>query len=76
MKVDHKELRKQLRYVVREILAEVLTYELVGAIEKKLAARMDAALDKINERQKDISAYVVRNSAKGGVGLNTEGEGK
>lgn len=60
MSNNPKDLRKQLRNVVQEILPEVLTSELIAALKKEI----NAYLDKIDERQKNISSYIVRNSTK------------
>ena len=62
--MDQKELRKQLRIILRDVLPEVLTSELVVAVEKKLRVEMNDRLNKIDERQKDVQSFLVRNSLK------------
>ena len=59
-----KDIRKQVRNVVNEILQEVLSTELVKHIEIKLRNEMNARLNIIDERQKDIQGYMVRQSAR------------
>lgn len=54
-----KDLRKQLRNVIQEILPELLTSELMKVLEQKITARLDL----IDQRQKDITGYMVRQSA-------------
>lgn len=61
---DLKVLRGQIRQIVKEMLPEVLAMELIKAMEKKLGDDMNAALDRINEQQKQINSYVIRNSVK------------
>lgn len=57
-----KDMRKQLRNVVKELLPEILTAEFRAEILMKLYKELKARLDEIDQRQKDIQSYVVRNS--------------
>lgn len=57
-----KDLRKQVRNVVKEVLPEILGNELVKEIEYKLRQEINARLNLIDDRQKDIQSYVVRQS--------------
>lgn len=63
MSTNAKELRGQLRQVVKEMAQELITKELVDTIEKKLRTEMNARLNLIDERQKQIQGYMVRQSA-------------
>lgn len=54
-----KELRSQMRNVVKELLTE----ELVRAVEEKLRKEINGRLNVIDQRQKDIAGYMVRQSA-------------
>lgn len=69
-----KELRKQLRIIVQEILPEVLTNELVATLSKQVTAKLEQRLDgisahliqaikTIDDRSKDVQAYIIRNSS-------------
>lgn len=58
-----KDLRKQLRNVVKEILPELLQSEAVEAIYRLLREELGKRLDAIDERQKEIAGYMVRQSA-------------
>lgn len=66
-----KELRKQLRNVVQELLPELLKKELTEAMFKTLMEHLNNRMDfvsasakdsiaKIDERQKEMHSYVVR----------------
>lgn len=57
-----KQIRGQLRQLVKELLPEVLTEQLVEAIQKKLSGQLYEGLNKIDDRQKDLQAYLVRNT--------------
>ncbi len=61
MSKDIKVLRGQLRALVKEILTE----EIVRAVEERLTKRMDARLDKIDQKQKDILGFTVRTTQLG-----------
>lgn len=58
-----KDIRKQVRNVTQEILSDVLNNELVTAMEVRIMTYVKKRLDAIDERQKDIQAYMIRNSA-------------
>lgn len=58
-----KMLRGQVRQAVKEMFPEVLNQELVQNAFKKLNDEIKRRLDIIDERQKDIQAYMVRHSA-------------
>jgi len=59
MSNPQKDLRKQLRNLVKEELPEVLTVELVEAALAKINKRLDL----IDERQKVIQSYLIRNTS-------------
>lgn len=72
---EAKLIRKQLRNVVQEALPETLSQELVAAIQKQLAAQLDqrlsaiakhiqSTLDQLDQRSKDMQAYMIRQSAR------------
>jgi hypothetical protein len=61
MSNDIKVLRGQVRQVVREMLTE----EMAKAIEASLLTHIDARLDKIEQKQKDILGFTVRNTTLG-----------
>lgn len=63
MSKDAKMLRGQLRQIAKEILPEVLTRELVEAIRNELRQEILIKLNAIDERNKDIQAYMVRQSS-------------
>ncbi len=54
-----KELRSQMRQIAKELLTE----ELVIALEAKLRKEMNDRLNVIDQRQKDIAGYMVRQSS-------------
>ena len=64
MSKDAKLIRGQIRQIAQELLPTMLNDELVKAIEKRLFEKIDGELAKINERQKDIQSYMIRNSVK------------
>lgn len=59
-----KVLRGQIRQIVKELLPEVLGAELIQALERKLSDELKQALERIDERQKSLQAYMVRSSVK------------
>lgn len=59
-----KLLRGQIRQAVKEVLPEVFATEVIKAMEKKLTGDMKIALDKIDERQKDLQSYFLRHNVK------------
>lgn len=59
-----KLLRKQLRNVVKELLPETLSSELVANVQANLSRQMKEGLTKIDERQKDLQAYFIRNTVQ------------
>jgi hypothetical protein len=61
---DLKQLRGQIRIIVKELLPEIVAIELIQALEKKLGEEMRARLDAIDDRQKSLQAYMVRQSPK------------
>jgi hypothetical protein len=63
MSNNAKDIRKQVRNVVQEILPELLASALIAEIDKKLTALVLKRLDQIDQRQKDIQGYMVRQSA-------------
>lgn len=56
-----KLLRGQIRQIVKEILPEVLSASLVEDVEKRLFGHLKEGLEKIDSRQKDLQAYMIRN---------------
>lgn len=56
-----KQLRGQVRQIVKELLPEVLSVELMAAIEAKLIQQIKDGLAKIDERQRELQSYMVRN---------------
>lgn len=67
---NFKTLRKQARNIIQELIPSLLQNELVDAVHKKLAESINTKLNKMNtsveaqlkeiqDRQKDIQAYVV-----------------
>lgn len=54
-----KKIRGQVRQIVKEILPDVLTEQIIAEIKKHIDARLDA----IDQRQKDMTSYIIRNSA-------------
>ena len=63
MSTNAKDLRKQLRNICLEILPELLASEAIKTVEAKLRSEMNERLNLIDERQKQIQGYVVRQSA-------------
>lgn len=59
-----KVLRGQIRQIVKELLPDVLTSEVLLAIEQRLSAQVKEKLEQIDERQKDLQAYMVRLAPK------------
>ena len=59
MSNPQKDLRKQLKNLVKEALPEVLSTELVQAA----LASLNERLDMIDERQKQIQSYLIRNTS-------------
>jgi hypothetical protein len=60
---NSKELRKQIRNVCQELVPQILGSELVKAIELRLREEINARLNLIDSRQKDIQAYTVRQTS-------------
>lgn len=58
-----KMIRGQLRQIAKEILPELITSELLNAIRNELRQELLIKLNAIDERNKDIQAYIVRQSA-------------
>ena len=58
-----KVIRGQLRQIAKEILPEILTNELVEFIRNELRQELLIKLNAIDERSKDIQAYMIRQSA-------------
>ncbi len=58
-----KDLRKQLRNELKSMADELVTLEIVEKAFKVLTARIDARLDAIDQRQKDLQGYMVRQSS-------------
>ncbi len=58
-----KQIRGQVRQVVQEVLPHLLGSAIILAMENKLREEMRARLDVIDERQKDIQAYIIRQDA-------------
>jgi len=59
MSNPQKDLRKQLRNLVQEELPAILSKELVDAVLSKINSRLDV----IDERQKVIQSYLIRNTS-------------
>lgn len=59
-----KQLRGQIRIIVKEILPEILTTEVVAAIERVISTKVDARLNNIDDRQKDLQSFMVRQRAQ------------
>lgn len=57
---DAKFIRGQLRQVVKETLTEEMVRVAVDEIERKLLAHLDEEIKKINDRQKDLLAFILR----------------
>lgn len=71
---DAKVIRGQVRQVVKEVMPEILRAEITEQVRKELTAKFDrrftelakhlqATMDAIEQRSKDVQAYVVRQSA-------------
>lgn len=60
MSSELKQLRGQVRQVAKEMLPEILESELYARIEKKLMEVIIKRLDAIDERQKEITSYMIR----------------
>ena len=60
---EAKALRGQIRQIVKEELPGILASELIKNLELGLKDILTKRLDAIDERQKDISHYVVNQSA-------------
>lgn len=83
---NFKEIRKQLRNVVREILPEVLGTEAVSVINKRIDTRLDGisghmskTLQDIDQRSRDVQAFVIRHIGTGAVrpaAESSEGQSK
>jgi len=54
---------KQLRGQLRQLVQELLETELVKAVEERLMKHVNARLDIIDKRQKDISGFMVRQAS-------------
>lgn len=72
-----KEVRKQLRNIVKENLDQILSKELVINLKTEITAQIDvisnytkATLEKIDKRNQDLNAYVVRQLAGATPALN------
>ena len=61
MSNEAKVIRGQIRQVVKEILPEVLVEQVVREIEIRIMTYIKKRLDEIDERQKDIQSYMIRN---------------
>ena len=57
-----KQLRGQVRQIVKELIPELLTQVLVAEMQRVLQAQLQERLNAIDERQKDLQAYMVRTS--------------
>lgn len=62
--MNPKDLRKQLRNIVQELLTEALIKEVMFEVEKRLMDVVKKRLDMLDERQKDMLGYIVRQSAQ------------
>lgn len=60
---EAKALRGQIRQIVKEELPGILASELIKNLELGLKDILTKRLDAIDERQKDISHYIVKQSA-------------
>jgi hypothetical protein len=58
---EAKVIRGQVRQVVKEILPEVLVEQAVREMEIRIMTYVKKRLDQIDERQKDIQTYMIRN---------------
>lgn len=58
-----KQLRGQIRQIVKELLPDILKDTLIAELHNNLASQLRESLIKIDERQKDLQAYMIRNSA-------------
>ena len=60
MSKEIKQIRGQIRQIVQEILPELLSEQLVKEMEK----RIDARLKSIDQRQKDLQLYMIRQNTQ------------
>lgn len=58
---DLKQIRGQIRQIVKELMPELLNEQLVASIEKRLSGQLYEGLNKIDERQKELQSYFIRN---------------
>lgn len=63
MSKDAKMLRGQLRQIAKELLPELLSKEFMDIIRNELRQEILIKLSAIDERSKDIQAYMIRQSA-------------
>lgn len=57
-----KVLRQQVRQVVLDLLPELVKKELVLDMETRLRKEMNDRLEVIDQKQRDLQAYFIRNS--------------
>lgn len=57
-----KDLRKQIRNEVKDTVKELLASEFINEQMKLIREEMNSRLDVIDERQKDIQGYIIRQS--------------
>ena len=60
---DIKAIRGQLRQIAQELLPTLLTQEIVKSAFEQLRKHIDKQLAVMDQRQKDILAYSIRQSA-------------
>lgn len=59
-----KQIRGQIRQIVKELLPEILTNELIAAVAQQTNKVVSERLNSIDERQKEMTSYIVRNQAR------------
>jgi hypothetical protein len=57
-----KQIRGQIRQIVKELLPEMLSENLTQTLYNRLSLQLTNRLVEIDERQKDLQSYMVRNS--------------
>lgn len=63
MSKEVKQIRGQVRQVALALIPEILTEEFYLTVEKRVLAEVTRRLDIIDQRQKEIQGYMVRQSA-------------
>lgn len=60
MSSNAKDIRKQIKNVIQSDLESIVSEELVAKLEQRLMAHLDSRLNVIEEKQKQIQSFLLR----------------